>query len=202
MSLPRMPATLIPWTPAHMLTRMPATSIPRTPAHMLTRTTHLSITQPSNKDAPAYQSSFRKSSYRDTRGNNQRNRNSRSRSPVRGGEAQKGRSSSPDNTRDKNRREGFSRGAGSRGRSACAVCLGRFAHDIRHCNASNLWDGSNAHCRRTQDGRIVNPQGLPLCYKWQRPESCAAPNHESSHECSGCGGKDHGAQKCSRVEKA
>ncbi|KAG1725487.1 uncharacterized protein EDB91DRAFT_1208983 [Suillus paluster] len=160
------------------------------------------LTLPSSKDSSTYQSSFRKSSYRDTRSNNHRNHDSRSRSPVRGGGAQKGRSSSPDNTRDKSRREGFSRGAGSRGRSACAVCLGRFAHDIRHCNSSNLWDGSNAHCRRAQDGRIINPQGLPLCYKWQRPESCAAPNHESSHECSGCGSKDHGVQKCSRVEKA
>ncbi|KAG1778121.1 hypothetical protein EV702DRAFT_968650 [Suillus placidus] len=104
--------------------------------------------------------------------------------------------------RDKHHHEGFSHSAGSRGRSACAICLGCFIHDIHHCNSNNLWDRSSSHCCQAQDGHIVNPQGLPLCYKWQCTQSCAAPNHEAFHGCSGCGSKDHGAQKCSRGEKA
>ncbi|KAG1849573.1 hypothetical protein C8R48DRAFT_559474, partial [Suillus tomentosus] len=56
--------------------------------------------------------------------------------------------------------------------SACAMCLGRFVHNILQCSATELWDGSAAHAQRAQDGRILNPAGLPLCFKWQRPGGC------------------------------
>ncbi|KAG1843637.1 hypothetical protein C8R48DRAFT_576268, partial [Suillus tomentosus] len=66
----------------------------------------------------------------------------------------------------------------------CALCLGRFSHDIRRCGSRNLWDGTKTHCRRAEDGRLINPQGLPVCHRWQRPGSCQETNHESSHKCS------------------
>ncbi|OAX36337.1 hypothetical protein K503DRAFT_653968, partial [Rhizopogon vinicolor AM-OR11-026] len=91
--------------------------------------------------------------------------------------------------------------AGPRGRSACAICLGRFAHKIAECNLPKLWDGSPTHSRRTQEGRLVNPQGLTLCTNWQRPGGCSSGSHDFLHECSGCGLKDHGAQSCPRGEK-
>ncbi|KAG1772608.1 hypothetical protein EV702DRAFT_919217, partial [Suillus placidus] len=91
--------------------------------------------------------------------------------------------------------------AGTRGRSACALCLGRFAHDIQRCESRNMWDSTNTHCHRADDGCLINPQGLPICYKWQRPGSCQIPNHEAPHECSGCGSKEHRAQSCPRSEK-
>ncbi|KAG1838660.1 hypothetical protein C8R48DRAFT_562469, partial [Suillus tomentosus] len=74
--------------------------------------------------------------------------------------------------------------AGSRGQSACALCLGHFLHDIKRCESRSLWDGASTHCRRAEDGCLINPQGLPICYKWQRPGSCQDQNHGSSHECS------------------
>ncbi|KIK43866.1 hypothetical protein CY34DRAFT_81011, partial [Suillus luteus UH-Slu-Lm8-n1] len=63
------------------------------------------------------------------------------------------------------------------------------------------WDGTNTHCHRADNRYLINPQGLPICYKWQCPGSCQIPNHEAPHECSGCGSKEHGAQSCPHGEK-
>ncbi|KAH7917947.1 hypothetical protein BV22DRAFT_1042090 [Leucogyrophana mollusca] len=97
----------------------------------------------------------------------------------------------------------FRPSAGSQGRSACALCLGRFPHDVHNCKASQLWDGMTAaYCRRGTDGRLVNPKGTPLCFDWQRLFGCSSPYHDQRHECSGCREKNHGAQACPRGEKA
>ncbi|KAG2049884.1 hypothetical protein BDR06DRAFT_836744, partial [Suillus hirtellus] len=85
--------------------------------------------------------------------------------------------------------------------SACAICLGCFSHDIQHCEATTLWDGSPSYSHKTQNNHLVNPQGNPLCFKWQHLNGCHAGNHEFHYECSGCGSKDHGAQNCPRGEK-
>ncbi|KAG2071835.1 hypothetical protein BDR04DRAFT_1015299 [Suillus decipiens] len=53
-----------------------------------------------------------------------------------------------------------------------------------------------AYAHRSQDGCIISANGLPLCYRWQRPGGCTAENHEAVHACSGCRDKDHGAQTC------
>ena len=86
--------------------------------------------------------------------------------------------------------------------SACTICLGRHRHDIFTCASSTLWDKSTTHCYRNSDGCLVNPQGNILCSNWQRPNSCNSTTHYSRHECSGCGKKDHGAQRCPWGQKA
>ncbi|KAG2738450.1 hypothetical protein P692DRAFT_201798413 [Suillus brevipes Sb2] len=152
---------------------------------------------------PSATQHYRRSSYREPY--EPRRRASRSRSPGRAGNPRRAdRSPSPDKGKNREQRaKGFSRGAGSRGRSACAICLGRFSHDIQRCDSRNLWDKTTpAHARRSQDGRIISTNGLPLCYRWQRPGGCLAENHDSAHACSGCGDKSHGAQTCPRGEKA
>lgn len=195
-----------------MLTRMPvpyAYTDARTTAYTDARPLTVSaiITpQPRTSESSAAQPQNWRSSYRDlprdSRRSNQEHsrRNSRSRSPRRGGNENRKRS--PDNSRNnQQRKQGFSQGAGTRGRSACAICLGRFAHNIQRCESSKLWDGTPAYCKKTQDNRLVNSQGSPLCFKWQRPNGCFTSNHELHHECSGCGSKEHGAQGCPRGEK-
>ena len=87
-------------------------------------------------------------------------------------------------------------------RSACSVCLGRFAHLISKCESNELWDGSETHCRRAADGRLVSKKGVTLCSDWQRPQGCKSTGHTLHHLCSGCGSSDHGAQECPRAEKA
>jgi hypothetical protein len=97
---------------------------------------------------------------------------------------------------------GFRRGAGSPSLSACAICLGRHPHNVSACSSPTTWDGSAARCKRAEGARIVNPSGLSLCVKWQLKIQCTSLFHGDGHECSGCGAKDHGAQKCPRAEKA
>ncbi|KAF8837055.1 hypothetical protein BDN67DRAFT_874734, partial [Paxillus ammoniavirescens] len=57
--------------------------------------------------------------------------------------------------------------AGKTGRSACAICLSRFPHDIKVCTSSTLWDGSEALCKCSMDGQIINQKGTVLCFDWQ-----------------------------------
>ncbi|TEB23453.1 hypothetical protein FA13DRAFT_1571991, partial [Coprinellus micaceus] len=49
--------------------------------------------------------------------------------------------------------------------------------------------------------RLQDPNGKILCFDWQRAVGCKSTTHDSKHECSGCGEKDHGAQKCPRAQK-
>ncbi|KAJ7243503.1 hypothetical protein C8J57DRAFT_1191823, partial [Mycena rebaudengoi] len=82
---------------------------------------------------------------------------------------------------------------GSDGLSVCAICLGRFRHDVSKCSARVLWNGSTkSRTRRTEDGQLINPAGHSICLSWQRPNSCRR-NHRDLHECSGCGQTSHGA---------
>ncbi|KAG1858328.1 hypothetical protein C8R48DRAFT_606553, partial [Suillus tomentosus] len=82
--------------------------------------------------------------------------------------------------------------AGRTGSSACALCLGRFCHNIHKCTAELLWDGcTKNHCNRNS---------AELCYDWQRPNGCTNTSCSHVHECSGCGSKEHGAQGCSLSE--
>jgi len=95
----------------------------------------------------------------------------------------------------------FPAGAGNSGPSACALCLGRFRHPIHKCTSEFLWDKrTKTRCRRNGEGHLVNPEGLELCYDWQRPKGCSNTARSHVHECSGCGGKDHGAQSCPQSE--
>lgn len=95
----------------------------------------------------------------------------------------------------------FPSGAGQTGSSACALCLGRFHHNIHKCTTELLWDGqTKARCSRNAAGHLVNPQGRELCYDWQRPNSCSNTSCSHMHKCSGCGSKDHGAQGCTLSE--
>jgi hypothetical protein len=97
--------------------------------------------------------------------------------------------------------QSFRSGASSTGLSACAVCLGRHPHDISKCSTGTLWDGSNSRCKRNEQKRLVNPEGLIICSDWQRPSGCTTSGHNHRHECSGCGKTSHGAQSCPRTQK-
>lgn len=97
--------------------------------------------------------------------------------------------------------QSFQAGAGQSGHSACALCLGRFRHLIHKCASEFLWDKrTKTRCRRNAEGHLVNPEGLELCYDWQRPKGCSSTARSHVHECSGCGAKDHGAQECPQSE--
>ncbi|KAJ7653833.1 hypothetical protein B0H17DRAFT_1214542 [Mycena rosella] len=95
----------------------------------------------------------------------------------------------------------FQQGTGrSDGLSACAVCLGRHRHNVRECRSTTLWNlTTQARTRRNAEGRLVNNRNEPICLNWQR-SSCNS-NHDSRHECSGCGSANHGAQKCHLAQK-
>jgi hypothetical protein len=95
----------------------------------------------------------------------------------------------------------FHPGASTRIPSACAICLGRHRHEIRKCSSGTLWSGEKAHCRRNDQGRLINPGGIIICSNWQRPFGCTSARAGHSHECSGCGKNDHGAQECPRTQK-
>ncbi|TEB36463.1 hypothetical protein FA13DRAFT_1622883, partial [Coprinellus micaceus] len=92
--------------------------------------------------------------------------------------------------------------AGTAALLACTICLSREPHNVAQCDAKQLWDGVPAHCQKTDTGRLQDPKGKILCFDWQRATGCKSMTHDSKHECSGCGEKDHGTQKCPRVQKA
>ena len=100
-------------------------------------------------------------------------------------------------------RQPFQNGAASNGLYACALCLGRFAHNVHKCKNQLLWDNKTpTFCRRNAEGRLVNAQGLQLCYDWQRPNGCSNSSKDHIHMCSRCGKLDHGAQNCPRGQEA
>jgi hypothetical protein len=136
---------------------------------------------------------------------------SRSRSPIRNTAGRlPPRSSSPNRQRPRQEskrttqdRQPFQSSAASTGLHACALCLGRFAHNVHKCKSEFLWDNRTpTSCRRSTEGRLINSQGLQLCYDWQRPNGCASTSKDHIHECSGCGNLDHGAQSCPRGQEA
>jgi len=96
---------------------------------------------------------------------------------------------------------GFHQGTGTSSLSTCAICLGCHPHNMSGCSSTTLWDGSPAHCKQVDGARIVNPSGLSLCVKWQLQIQCASLFHGDGHECSGCGVKDHGAQRYPCTQK-
>lgn len=130
-------------------------------------------------------------------------RSRRSRSPPQGFESPPDRPEGRmrDNTRRvrHDRPEVFQSGTGSRGR-VCAVCLGRHEHAFAKCDATKLWDGSATAARKTEQGRLVTTNSLPLCFDWQI-RGCGSASHPERHMCSGCGKANHGAQGCPRAEK-
>lgn len=134
---------------------------------------------------------------------------SRSRSPThRSNSGNSNRRSSPppysrqnSTSSSQSKQPPFHTGAGPKGPTVCALCLGREACDMLKCQSSTLWDGSKARCRKNEQGRLVSPTGLVLCFDWNIRRGCTAQGHDDRHECSGCGNKDHGAQKCPRAQK-
>lgn len=101
----------------------------------------------------------------------------------------------------KDRSEFFQSGAGPRG-GVCAICLGRHEHSFARCEARSLWDGSAGVAKKGEHGKLVGPDGLPLCYDWQLPRGCQSVLHSDRHKCAGCGKAGHGAQACPRAQKA
>ena len=89
----------------------------------------------------------------------------------------------------------------SQGLVVCALCLATNPHDTRKCCSETFWDGSKARCRKSDEGRLITPAGTTLCSDWNNRRGCTSSSHEQRHECSSCGGKDHGAQGCPRVQK-
>ena len=99
------------------------------------------------------------------------------------------------------RNAAFQSSTGFQGLSVCALCLATDPHDTRKCRSETLWDGSKARCRKGDEGRLITPAGTTLCSDWNNRRGCSSSMHEQRHECSGCGNKDHGAQKCPRAQK-
>jgi hypothetical protein len=95
----------------------------------------------------------------------------------------------------------FPSGAATQGQPVCALCLATEIHDTRKCRSETLWDGTKARCRKSEEGRLITPAGNILCSDWNNRRGCTSNSHEQRHECSGCGNKDHGAQKCPRAQK-
>ena len=80
----------------------------------------------------------------------------------------------------------FQQGAGSKSPRVCALCLGQEACDLLKCQSNTLWDGSKARCRKNDQGWLVSPTGLVLCFDWNIWQGCTAQGHKDQHECSGC----------------
>ncbi|KAF8868879.1 hypothetical protein BD779DRAFT_1405579, partial [Infundibulicybe gibba] len=79
----------------------------------------------------------------------------------------------------------------------CALCLSRVVHDIAKCKSTTLWNGEPARCYRGDRGRIYNSSTRAvICLNWQLVKGCSDTTHDSRHECSGCGSRNHGAQEC------
>ena len=95
----------------------------------------------------------------------------------------------------------FPFGTASQGLPVCALCLATDPHDTRKCRSETLWDGSKARCSKSDEGRLITPAGTTLCSDWNNRRGCSISTHEQRHECSGCGNKDHGAQRCPRAQK-
>ncbi|KAG1781873.1 hypothetical protein EV702DRAFT_949531, partial [Suillus placidus] len=86
------------------------------------------------------------------------------------------------NTQDK---QSFQASAASPGLFACALCLSCFAHNVHKCKSELLWDGKTpTFCHRNTEGRLVNAQGLQLCYDWQCPNGCPSSSRDHTHKCS------------------
>jgi len=97
--------------------------------------------------------------------------------------------------------QSFPLGASQSGPSACALCLGRFRHQVHKCTSEFQWDKrTKTRCRRNAEGHLINPEGSEVCYDWQRPKGCTSTSRSHIHECSGCGSKNHGAQGCPQGE--
>ena len=104
---------------------------------------------------------------------------------------QKRRAFSPSRVFSGQLRPSFCTSASVQVPSACAICLGRYHHEIHKCSSDTLWSGAKAHCRRNEWGHLVNPGGTVICSNWQRPSSCTSPGAGHCHECSGCGKNNH-----------
>ena len=96
----------------------------------------------------------------------------------------------------------FQKGAARTASAICAVCLARHKiSEIGKCRATTLWSGGPTFCQRDSSGRIVTREGTALCLDWQKVNRCTSTNPKHVHQCSGCGGHNHGAATCSRAQK-
>ncbi|KAI0080623.1 hypothetical protein K474DRAFT_1556321, partial [Panus rudis PR-1116 ss-1] len=86
-------------------------------------------------------------------------------------------------------------------RQVCIICLtANHKGPMNACSAEFLWNGDRARARRNSQNRIVAPSNREICIDWQRARGCKSHNAGHLHECSGCGGSDHGAQNCALAE--
>ncbi|KAG3229900.1 hypothetical protein P692DRAFT_201701923, partial [Suillus brevipes Sb2] len=83
----------------------------------------------------------------------------------------------------------------------CAVCLGRNPHRTVECSASRTWDNLFDVFSERIKKALWTKDGRQLCTSWQREEGCNS-THGYKHLCSGCGSSEHGAQRCTRAQKA
>ena len=102
----------------------------------------------------------------------------------------------------KNFRLDFQAGTAGRVYSACAVCLGRHPHRIVECAVPMLWDNSLPSLALRSNKILSMRDGRAVCADWQRVSGCPSSRHDNRHICSGCASSSHGAQECSRAQKA
>ncbi|KZP14709.1 hypothetical protein FIBSPDRAFT_681233, partial [Athelia psychrophila] len=83
----------------------------------------------------------------------------------------------------------------------CALCLGRFPHRVKECQAVILWDSRTPTAARRVGRSLELRDGRPICIDFQLPAGCSRHDHDLRHVCSGCGQASHSAQDCPRGEK-
>jgi hypothetical protein len=164
-------------------------------------------TQDNSQDPRTPRRQSRRNNASGNSGNRRYPGNSRSRSPMRRTQSSSTypRSSPPPYSRQSghspSKQPSFQASTASQGQPVCALCLATDTHDTRRCRSETLWDGTKARCKKNDEGRLVTATGNTLCSDWNNRRGCSSGTHDVRHECSGCGSKDHGAQKCSRAQK-
>ena len=178
---------------------------PFLPTHLQLRAVQTGLTLQDSRQDPVRTPKRR--NYRDrdngrnASGGGRHHHQSRSRSPTR--RTPHARPSPPpyNQQQSPSKSAAFQSSTASQGLPVCALCLATDPHDTRKCRSDTLWDGSKARCHKSDEGRLITPTGNTLCSDWNSRRGCTTTTHEQRHECSGCGNKDHGAQRCPRAQR-
>lgn len=96
----------------------------------------------------------------------------------------------------------FTPGAGDSYPCTCALCLGRYSHNMQKCTRTTRWNGEPCASHRNSSGILIfSKLNLPVCLDFQLAgRRCTDTSHPRVHACSGCGDGDHGAFECPHAQ--
>ncbi|KAE8231927.1 hypothetical protein CF326_g3045, partial [Tilletia indica] len=99
----------------------------------------------------------------------------------------------------------FPKGTSSQPRQvgACFQCGSRYKHNYEECSKGP--EGHPAHSKRNAARKLCRASdGGLICHRFNLRDSCDGGDkcQFGAHECSLCGGSDHGAQACARAKSA